>query len=64
VEQYSVDAFSPRLKLELAVPDGVAISIARTIFRVAQARHMARTSVVILPPLDELIEIDTGERMS
>jgi len=51
------------MKLELAVPDGVAISIARTIFNAARARHMARTSVIVLPR-EELIEIDTGERMS
>lgn len=56
-------AFSPRLNLELTVPDGLASPLAHTIFRAARARKMARTSVVILP-LEELIEIDSGERMT
>jgi len=59
--RYSVHAFSPRLRLELAVADGIAAAIAHTIFHAARARHMARTSVIILP-LEQLIEIDTGER--
>jgi len=47
----------------MTVTDEIAPSIAHAIFRAARARHMARISVIILP-LEELIEIDTGERMT
>jgi nitrogen regulatory protein PII len=60
---YSVDAFTPRLKLELTVRDAIASAIAHTIFHAARARDMARTTVIILP-VEQLIEIATGERMS
>jgi nitrogen regulatory protein P-II 1 len=60
---YLVKAFTPSLRIELTVVDGIATSIAHTIFRAARARHMARTSVIILP-LEQLIEIDTGARMT
>ncbi len=57
-----VAAFTPRLKLEVAVADDVARAMAHTIFHAARARDMARTSVIILP-VEQSVEITTGERM-
>ena len=60
---YSLDAFTPQLKIELSVADAIATAIAHTIFHSARAKTHGSTAVIVLP-LEELIEITTDERMT
>jgi nitrogen regulatory protein PII len=51
---------APRLKLEMAISDRNAAAIAYAILRAARTRRPEDTNVTIAP-LEQLVEIDTGE---
>ena len=51
---------APRLKLEMAISDCNAAAIAYAILRAARTRRPEDTNVTIAP-LEQLVEIDTGE---
>jgi nitrogen regulatory protein PII len=51
---------APRLKLEMAISDRNAAAIAYAILRAARTRRPEDTNVTIAP-LEQLVELDTGE---
>ncbi len=63
-ERWSRQSFTdliPELKLELAINDDNARAVAYAILRAAQTRRPDDTKVTIVP-VEELVEIETGDR--